>query len=68
MQVLASGKKIQNQDKKQQDMRLFPAGWPAMGISVKKIPSGTQAGLKAQPDCRFFMRIKPLACAPLSIW
>ncbi|MFM5733322.1 hypothetical protein [Aeromonas hydrophila] len=25
MQVLASGKKIQNQDKKQQDMRPFPA-------------------------------------------
>jgi hypothetical protein len=68
MQVLASDKKIQNQDKKQQDMRLFPADRPAMGISVKKIPSVTPAGLKAQPDCRFFIRIQPLACAPLSIW
>jgi hypothetical protein len=68
MQVLASGKKIQNQDKKQQDMRLFPLYPPAMGISVKKIPSGTPTWLRAQPISRFFMRIQPLACAPLSIW
>ncbi|MGL5127546.1 MAG: hypothetical protein ACRC7D_05115 [Aeromonas popoffii] len=68
MQVLASGKKIQNQDKKQQDMRLFPAGRPAMRISVKKIPSGTPARLMVLPDCRFFMHIQPLAYDPLSIW